>query len=108
MKQSREAWSDLDLKTKLAYITAIVAFAIGWILTIVAFALPPVAIIEESVLWVLGQSLLYAGGVLGVGLYVTHSTRSMKRSIGHYMAEEFSKMRNGEEVEADEDETQEA
>jgi len=105
MRRNRETWSDLDLKTKIAYISAIVAFCIGWILTIAAFIVPPVAAIEESVLWVLGQALLYSASVLGIGLYVTGSVRNMKKSIGHFMAREMK--RYGQEPDEDEEDVEE-
>ena len=91
MSRVREKWSDLDLKTKIAYITAIAAFTLGWLMTLGAFCIPPVAEVADSILWILGQSLLYSAGVLGVGLYVTGSMKSMKRSIGHFMAQEMKR-----------------
>ena len=78
-------WKKLGLKTRIAYITAIVAFIIGWALTIAAFFCPPLGIIHESVLWVLGQALLYAASVLGIGMYVTGQVRSMKNTMNRYM-----------------------
>ena len=78
-------WKKLGLKTRIAYVTAIVAFVIGWGLTIAAFFCPPLGIIHESVLWVLGQALLYAASVLGIGMYVTSQVRSMKSTMNRYM-----------------------
>ena len=78
-------WKKLGLKTRIAYITAIVAFIIGWGLTIAAFFYPPVGIIHESVLWVLGQALLYAASVLGIGMYVTGQVRSMRNTMNRYI-----------------------
>lgn len=100
MTKLRQSWSELDLKTRIAYISAIVAFIVGWGLTIAAFCLPPVGEVHDSILWILGQALLYAAGVLGVGLYVTGSMKGMKRSIGEFMAQEHKRlMKEQEEVE---------
>ena len=93
----KEKWSELDIKTRIAYITAVVAFIIGWGLTVGAFFVPVVGEISESVLWVLGQSLLYAASVLGIGMYVSGSMRGMKRSIAQFMREEHKRLK--EEVE---------
>lgn len=98
----KETWSDLDLKTKIAYITAIVAFIIGWGLTIAGFLVPPLGAVSESVLWILGQALVYAASVFGVGMYVTGSVRGMKETIRHFMRAEDKKFR-GEEVDLDEE-----
>lgn len=88
MKQSREKWGDLELKTKIAYLTALIAFVIGWGLTIAGFFVAPLGVVSDSVLWILGQSLVYAASVFGVGMYVTGSVRGMKASIRHFMREE--------------------
>lgn len=43
-----------DLKNKIAIITCIVSFGLGWSLTIAGFCIPPLGEISSSVLWVLG------------------------------------------------------
>ena len=53
---SKERWAELDLKTRIAYVTATVAFGLGWGLTIASFIVPPLGIVSDSVLWILGQS----------------------------------------------------
>lgn len=80
-------WSQLDIKTKIAYLTAIVAFCIGWGLTIVGFIIGA-GVISDSVLWVLGQALIYAASVFGVGLYITGSVKAMKTSLRQFMTDE--------------------
>ena len=99
----KEKWTELDLKTRIAYITAIVAFILGWCLTIAGFVAPPLGIVSDSVLWVLGQSLVYAASVLGIGMYVTGSVKGMKRAIGEFMSEEVRKYRGHNEVMVDDD-----
>lgn len=79
-----KGWKTLDIKSKIAYATAIVAFLIGWGLTIAGFIIGA-GVISESVLWVLGQSLVYAASILGVGMYVTSEVRGMKRSLTHFL-----------------------
>lgn len=101
MPEFKEKWSTLDLKTRIAYITAIVAFTIGWGLTIAGFCLPPVAVVADSILWILGQALLYAASVLGIGMYVTGSMKGMKRSIAHFMREEHKRLKEEVEEEID-------
>ena len=101
---TREKWSDLDLKTRIAYITAIVAFTVGWGLTIAGFIIPPVAEVADSILWILGQGLLYAASVLGIGMYVTGSMRGMKKSIAKFMRDEHKRYKgeiSEEELEED-------
>lgn len=66
-----EKWKDLNIKDRIAIVSAIVAFGVGWALTVAAFIVPPVGEISDSVLWVLGQSLVYAASVFGVASYFT-------------------------------------
>lgn len=102
MKMARETWAGLEIKTKIAYITAIVAFAAGWGLTIAGFIMGA-GVISDSVLWVLGQALVYAGSVLGIGMYVSGSVRNMKRSIARFMINEKRHMEENEELMEEED-----
>lgn len=94
--ETREKWADISVKDKIAYISAVAAFVIGWGLTIAGFCVPPVGIVADSILWILGQGLVYAASVFGVGMYVAGSVRSMKRDIRRFMADERKQM---EEIE---------
>lgn len=85
MERVKETWKDLDLRTRIAYTTAIAAFVIGWGLTIAAFFVTPIGIVSDSVLWVLGQALTYAAAVLGVGMYTVSSVRRMRTEIRGFM-----------------------
>ncbi len=101
-------WSHLDVKTKIAYITAIVAFLVGWGLTIAGFIIGA-GVISDSVLWVLGQSLIYAASVFGVGMYVGSEVIGMKRSIRRFMKQEKEYFEDGyapdvQDMEGEEDE----
>lgn len=53
----------------MAVISACVMLGFGIILTAIGFALDPTGEIHDSVLWVLGQSLIYAGAVFGIAAY---------------------------------------
>lgn len=75
----------LDVKSKLAIITAIAAFFLGWGLTIAAFIVPPVGDISDSVLFVLGQALIYTASVFGITSYFTAESKQLKRDIADYI-----------------------
>ena len=94
-------WSELDVKTKIAYFTAIMAFCIGWGLTISGFILGA-GVISDSVLWVLGQALVYAASVFGVSMYVGNEVIGMKRSIRRFMKQEREYLEEGQEPESPE------
>lgn len=103
-KSTKETWAELDLKTRIAYITAIVAFIIGWGLTIAAFIVPPIGAVADSILWILGQSLLYAASCFGIGMYVTGSVRGMKETVRRFMREEDHMYRTGSKEELEDEE----
>ena len=71
-----ETYKELDFKNKVAVITCLLAFGLGWLLTIVGFIVPPLGEVSDSVLWILGQALLYTSAVLGVGMYTQSLIRN--------------------------------
>lgn len=107
-------WNDLNIKEKLAIASAISAFIMGWGMSIAAFFVPPIGIISDSVLWILGQSLVYTASVFGVTSYFSAETVALKKDISRHiermerMSLERQRLRNGldkgEIPEDDEDE----
>ncbi len=87
MGKLKTDWKTLDVKTKIAYITAICAFFFGWGLTVAGFIIGA-GVISDSVLWVLGQSLVYAASVFGVGMYVTGAVKGMKQEVEDFIHKE--------------------
>ena len=59
----------------------------GCALTLTAFIIPPIGEIHDSVLWVLGQTLIYAGGALGIANYARSTAREaveeMRKELEH-------------------------
>ena len=84
MKQN---FKELNIKTKLAIISACSAFILGWVLTLIA-AFVPLLLSEQSILWILGQSLTYSGAVFGVSLYFKSESTAMKRDMEEYFNEQ--------------------
>lgn len=100
MKQS---WNDLNIKEKLSIASACVAFIIGWGLVICA-AFVQILLSEQSVLFILGQALIYSASVFGVALYFKAESAQMKQNINTHlrhmerMSLEREKLRNGIDV----------
>lgn len=86
----RERWCDLSIKTKMTLISACLSFLIGWGITIFGFVVEPTGEVHNSVLWILGQALTYAGAAFGVTIYFKSEALEMKRSI----AEELNRLNN--------------
>jgi len=75
----------LDIKTKFAIVSAVVAFLIGWGLTVAGFLLPPRGEVHDSVLWILGQALVYAASVFGVGMYISSEMTKLRTENRNYI-----------------------
>lgn len=77
----------MDLKQKTAYLSAIVAFIVGWGLTIWGFIVPPKGEISGSVLTALGEAMVYAASVFGVAMYFGHEMQKFRRDTRRYIKE---------------------
>lgn len=64
-----------DRKDSITVWSAIGMLVFGVALTLSAFCIEPLGEIHDSVLWVLGQSLIYAGGALGIANYARQSAK---------------------------------
>ena len=80
------SFNDLNIKEKLAIVSACAAFICGWVLTGLA-AFVPLLLSEQSILWILGQSLTYASAVFGVSMYFSAESRQMKEDVNKHIAE---------------------
>lgn len=69
--------------------------AFGVVLTTIGFFIEPTGEVHDSVLWVLGQTLLYSGGALGIANYAKQSARDAVQE----MEEERERLRQKSESE---------
>lgn len=97
-------FKDLNIKEKLAIVSACAAFICGWTLTGIA-AFVPLLLSEQSILWILGQSMTYAAAVFGVSMYFNAEARIMKHDINKHLERmerlqiQREKLRKGMDVE---------
>ena len=96
----KQTWKDLNIKDRLAIVSACVAFTVGWTLTALA-AFVPLLLSEQGILWILGQSLVYSASVFGLGMYFKSESVQMKHDMERYFDKkerlqiERMKIRNG-------------
>lgn len=96
----------MDTKQKTAFITAIIAFAAGWGLTIAGFCVPPTGEVSGSVLAVLGEAMVYAASVFGVSMYFGHEMAKFRHDTRQYIDKiEREKRDYDPNLEADETES---
>ena len=69
------------VKENITYGSALFMLIFGVMLTTAGFLTAPVGEIHDSVLYVLGQCLLFAGSIMGVGAYTAGKVREMRHDI---------------------------
>lgn len=90
-------WKSMDIKQKFAIVTAVVAFVAGWGLTIAGFIIPPEGEVSDSVLWILGQALIYTASVLGIGMYFKNQMVKFRADTRRYIDQEIKEERDATE-----------
>lgn len=64
-----------ERKENITVYSAVSMLVFGCVLTTIAFFIEPMGEIHDSVLWVLGQCFIYAGGALGIANYARSAAR---------------------------------
>lgn len=70
-----------EFKNQIGAVTALLAFLFGFGLTIAGFCVPPIGVVHDSVLWILGQCLIYAGTVLGISTHYETKVIEFEKKI---------------------------
>lgn len=70
-------------KDSVATWSAVGMLAFGIAITTAGFIIPPSGEIHDSVLWVLGQALLYSGGIFGITLYTKRKLGEIEETIAN-------------------------
>ena len=78
-------WIDINIKDKIAILSAIIAFILGWCMSIAGFWIPPVGEVSDSILWILGRALLYDASAFGVSAYFRSETVQLKRDMDRHL-----------------------
>lgn len=84
---SEKSWHDLSFRAKIATLTAILSFILGFGMVYLSFLTPPIGQITDEVLYVLGQSLIYTGSVLGLTNYFSLETKRLRKDIFEFVEE---------------------
>lgn len=98
-------WVDLNIKEKLSIASAIIAFILGWCMSIAGFWIPPIGEVADSILWILGQALLYAASVFGVSAYFRSESVQLRKDMDKHLEHmerlqiQREKLRKGIDVE---------
>ena len=64
-------------RVNIQYISAVGMLISGVALSVAGFVVPPLGEISDSVLWFAAQTMIYAGSVFGVSVYVNDKFRTI-------------------------------
>lgn len=81
-------------RVMVQYGTAVGMLVSGVALTVAGFVTPPVGEISDSVLWYAAQTMIYAGSVFGVSIYVNDRINGLKDRIGKLEKEKQDEKNN--------------
>lgn len=70
-------------KDSIATWTAVIMLAWGVVLTTAAFVVPPLGEVHESILWILGQILIYSGSIFGIAMYARKKLDEIEEKINN-------------------------
>ena len=77
------------IKENIAYGSALFMLFFGVALTTAGFIIDPAGQVHDSVLYVLGQCLIFAGSVMGVSAYTSGRMRDIERKVRHDIENRF-------------------
>ena len=68
-------------KEKLATWSGLGMLIFGAALTVAGFIVPPLGEVHDSVLWILGQALIYCGSIFGLSIYTHHKITEIENRV---------------------------
>lgn len=74
-------FDELTTKEIISYTFAAIAFILGWILIFLSFCADPFGVIADSVLWVMGQTFVFVGSVLGISQHYAAELGRFKSEV---------------------------
>ena len=77
-------FKDLSYKDKASYVSAIASLCLGWGLLIAGFIVPPLGVIDATVLTVFGTVLIYAAAIFGIALYINDKTSIIQKMMNTF------------------------
>lgn len=78
-------WNDLSIKEKIGYGISISSFVVGTIVTLMGILLPPLGVLDPSVLTATGEFLTLTAVLLGVHQYINSVTNGWKNHLEHFI-----------------------
>lgn len=74
----KQLWNEL---CHIKELTALFALLFGCILSVAGFIVDPMGVVDDSVLWILGQCFIYAGSIYGISTHYATKQEELELKI---------------------------
>ena len=74
----KQLWDEI---CHIKELTALFALIFGFCLSLAGFIVNPTGVVDQSVLWILGQCLLYAGSIYGISTHFQKKQEELEKKI---------------------------
>lgn len=74
----KQLWNEI---CHIKELTALFALLFGFGLSFAGFIVDPQGVVDQSVLWILGQCLLYAGSIYGISTHFQKKQKELENKI---------------------------
>ena len=81
----KQLWNEI---CHIKELTALFALIFGFGLSLAGFIVDPQGIVDQSVLWILGQCLLYAGSIYGISTHFQKKQEELENKIDKHFKKE--------------------
>lgn len=81
----RTNWKELGIRIRVSIGCAVFSIFCGFLLTFLSFFMSNDHTVDNSVLFVLGESLVFTGSILGVSIHVNEEEKRLREDISKYI-----------------------
>lgn len=74
----KQLWNEI---CHIKELTALFALIFGFCLSLAGFIVNPTGVVDDSVLWILGQCLIYAGSIYGISTHFQKKQKELENRI---------------------------
>ena len=78
-------------KETTQYIVAIITLFSGILMCFLSFFLNKY-VVHDSALWYFGETMAFAGGIFGIGLYVNHQVKNVEQRLSSKIDNKINKV----------------
>lgn len=74
----RQLWNEI---CHIKELTALFALIFGFCLSLAGFIVDPTGVVDDSVLWIMGQCFIYAGSIYGISTHYQTKQEELESRI---------------------------